>query len=132
MSEHPKANALAENAVLKLVARLCMAFGVPILGVGLGIVASWISGISTAQETQRIFQSTQQLEVSQLKERVTSLERAGEMKGAENAQVLQRLATVEALMRNLADQSTSTRQSIDNLTRQLISERRSDATDALK
>lgn len=127
MSEHPKADALAENAILKLVARVCMAVGVPILMLGLGIVLSWVSGISTAQESQRTFQATQQIEMTQLKERVSSLERSGEQRGTEGTKVLERLATVEALMRNLADQSQSTRQSIDNLTTQLIKERRSEA-----
>lgn len=129
MGEHPKADALAENAILKLVARICMAIGVPILMLGLGIVAAWISGLSDAQSTQKTFQATQQIEMTQIKERVASLERTSEQKGAENAKVLERLATVEALMRSLAEQGTATRQSIDNLTRQLISERRSDAGD---
>lgn len=123
MSEHPKADALAENAILKLVARICMAIGVPVLVLGLGIVAAWISGISDTQSTQKTFQETQKLEMKLLTDRVAKLEDAGK----DDAQVLQRLATVEALMRNLAEQSNSTRQSIDNLTQQLIRERRSDA-----
>lgn len=127
MSEHPKADALAENAILKLAARACMLVGVPIMVFGLGIVATWVSGISDTQESQRTFQATQQIEMTQLKERISSLERSGEQRGTESTKVLERLATVEALMRNLADQSASTRQSIDNLTTQIIKERRSDA-----
>lgn len=124
MSEHPKANALAENVYIRLTARLSMLAAAPLIALAL----NWISGISEAQVEQRTFQETQKLEMKLLTDRVAKLEDAGK----DDAQVLQRLATVEALMRNLADQTTSTRQSIDNLTQQLIRERRSDAGDVLK
>jgi hypothetical protein len=121
MSEHPKANALAENVYVRLTARISMLVAAPLIALAL----NWISDISTAQNVQSTFQATQQIEMAQLKERVGKLEDAGK----DDAQVLQRLATVEALMRNLAEQSTATRQSIDNLTQQLIRERRSDASE---
>lgn len=125
---HPKANALAENVFVKLTARLSMVAAAPLIALAL----NWISGISKAQDEQRTFQATQTVEMEQLKQRVSSLESADRGKGAENAQVLQRLATVEALMRSLAEQGTATRQSIDNLTSQLIRERRSDASENIR
>lgn len=119
MSEHPKANALAENVYIRLIARLSMLVAGPLIALAL----TWIWDISKAQDQQSIFQATQSLQMELLTDRVVKLEDAGK----DDAQVLQRLATVEALMRNLADQSASTRASIDNLTTQLIKERRSDA-----
>lgn len=127
MNNHPKADAFAENAILKLAARLCMAFGVPILMFGLAIIANWVSDISDAQGVQRTFQATQQLEMELIKQRIDKIEDGDTRANDGNALVLQRLTAVESLMKGLAEQSTSTRQSIDNLTTQLIKERRSDA-----
>lgn len=126
MTDHLKANDIAENAILRLVARVCMAVGVPLLLLLASIILNWIGGISDAQEGQRTFQATQQIEMTTLKERMTNLEINSRAKGEESNQILQRLVTVETLMKSVEQQGTETKTSIDNLTQQLIRERRSD------